>query len=75
MPDPLSDQHTGGAIAWGVGEAPTLALALMVTVQWLRQDRRETERLDRQAERDNDAELTAYNEGLARLAGRDQERR
>jgi putative copper resistance protein D len=47
----------------------------MVTVQWLRQDRRETERLDRQAERDNDAELTAYNEGLARLAGRDQERR
>jgi cytochrome c oxidase assembly factor CtaG/putative copper export protein len=75
VPDPLSDQHTGGAIAWGVGEAPTLALALMVTVQWLRQDRRETERLDRQAERDNDAELTAYNEGLARLAGRDQERR
>lgn len=44
----------------------------MVTVQWLRQDRRETERLDRQAERDHDAELTAYNERLARLAARDR---
>lgn len=72
LPDPLADQQKGGAIAWGVGEAPTLALALMVTVQWLRQDRRETERLDRQAERDHDAELTAYNERLARLAARDR---
>lgn len=74
LPDPLADQHKGGAIAWGVGEAPTLVLALMVTVQWLRQDRRETERLDRQAERDHDAELTAYNERLSHLAARDRGR-
>ncbi|HNQ07190.1 MAG TPA: cytochrome c oxidase assembly protein [Tetrasphaera sp.] len=72
LPDPIPDQQRGGAIAWGIGEAPTLALAIMVTIQWLRQDRRETVRLDRQADRDHDAELTAYNAYLASLAERDR---
>ena len=67
-PPPLDDQHRGGAIAWGVGEVPTLILALMVTMQWVRADRRETVRADRRAERDNDAELAAYNAHLASLA-------
>ena len=72
LPDPIPDQQRGGAIAWGIGEAPTLALAIMVTIQWLRQDRRETVRLDRQADRDHDAELTAYNAYLASLAEHDR---
>ncbi|MEI2776013.1 MAG: cytochrome c oxidase assembly protein [Tetrasphaera sp.] len=72
MTDPLGDQHIGGAIAWGVGEAPTLVLALMVTWQWVRADRRETERLDRQADRDHDAELAAYNARLADIAAHDR---
>lgn len=71
-PDPLADQQRAGAIAWGVGEAPTLVLALLVTLQWVRADRRETARADRQAERDQDAELAAYNERLAELARRDE---
>ncbi len=66
-PDPLADQHTAGEIAWGIGEAPTLILAVVVGVQWFRSEQRETARRDRQADRDGDAELRAYNERLGRL--------
>lgn len=67
MTDPLADQQRAGAIAWGIGEAPTLVLALLVVVAWVRSDRAETRRLDRQADRDGDAELAAYNAQLAHL--------
>ena len=58
-PDPLADQHRAGEIAWGVGELPTLVLAVVVAVQWFRRDEQETRRKDRQADRDGDAELQA----------------
>ena len=61
---PLADQVRGGEIAWSVGEIPTLALAILVAVMWSRDDTRETRRRDRQADRDGDAELHAYNEML-----------
>jgi cytochrome c oxidase assembly factor CtaG/putative copper export protein len=67
MTDPLGNQHEAGAVAWGIGEAPTLALTLMVAVAWVRTDRAETRRSDRRADRDGDAELTAYNAHLAEL--------
>jgi putative copper resistance protein D len=67
--DLLADQRAGGAIAWGVGELPTLVLALLVTLAWLRADGAESKRVDRQADRDDDAELKAYNAHLASLAG------
>jgi putative copper resistance protein D len=67
MTDPLGNQHEAGAIAWGIGEAPTLALTLMVALAWVRTDRAETRRSDRRADRDGDAELTAYNAHLAEL--------
>ena len=67
LTDPLADQHTAGEIAWGIGEAPTLTLAVVVAVQWYRRDRRETARRDRMADRDGDAELAAYNARLAQL--------
>ena len=70
--DPLADQRTGGSIAWAIGELPTLALALIVAVQWARADKVETVRRDRRADRDSDAELTAYNARLARIAERDE---
>jgi putative copper resistance protein D len=66
-PDPLLDQHRAGEIAWGFGEAPTLFLAVVVAFQWFRTDQRETRRKDRQADRDGDAELNAYNAYLSRL--------
>ena len=64
----LADQHTGGAIAWGLAELPTLVMAVIVAYQWSRSDDREAARADRQADRDGDAELVAYNARLARLA-------
>lgn len=68
VPDLLTDQKTGGSVAWAIGELPTLALALIVSVQWATADRKESRRHDRQADRDGDAELAAYNERLARLS-------
>ena len=71
LADPLADQRAGGAIAWGVGEAPTLVLAVAVAWQWWVSDRRETARRDRRIDRDGDAELEAYNAHLADLSRRD----
>ncbi len=68
--DLLADQRAGGAIAWGIGELPTLILAMLVTAAWVRSDRAESTRLDRQADRDDDAELKAYNAHLGALSGR-----
>jgi putative copper resistance protein D len=68
---PLEDQNTGGGIAWGIGELPTLVLALVVAIQWSRSDDKEQKRKDRAADRSGDAELAAYNEMLAATAARD----
>ena len=65
--DALADQQTGGGIAWGIGEFPTLVLAAVLAVQWSRSDTREAKRSDRAADRD-DAALDAYNAMLARMA-------
>ncbi|MFM1964361.1 MAG: hypothetical protein RL134_86 [Actinomycetota bacterium] len=65
--DPLADTKFGGQIAWGISEIPMLFMILMVAWQWSRSDDREARRRDRQADRDGDAELTAYNERLAAL--------
>lgn len=70
--DPLQDTLLGGQIAWGVGEIPTLIVLIVIAVQWARSDDRDAKRLDRQADRDGDAELAAYNEHLARLGRRSQ---
>jgi cytochrome c oxidase assembly factor CtaG/putative copper export protein len=67
----LLDQQTGGAVAWGIGEVPTLLVAIGVAVMWSRSDQRETKRVDRAADRNNDADLTAYNDMFAKLAERD----
>lgn len=74
MTDPLQDQKEAGAFAWGIGEAPTVALTLMVAIAWVRSDRIETRRKDRQADRDGDAELAAYNEHLKNLRERGDRR-
>ncbi|WP_372461515.1 cytochrome c oxidase assembly protein [Actinacidiphila acidipaludis] len=68
----LGDQTTGGAIAWAFSEVPTLVVLLALLAQWYRSDTRAAARADRQAGRDNDAELTAYNAYLAQLAAADR---
>lgn len=73
MPDPLADQVMAGEIAWGVGELPTITLAVIVAYQWMKSDAAEQRRIDRQADRDDDAELKAYNEMLAANRARYEE--
>jgi putative copper resistance protein D len=70
-PSALLDQQMGGAVAWGIGEVPTVLVAIGVAVQWSRSDARESKRTDRAADRNNDADLTAYNDMFAKLAERD----
>ena len=65
LESPWKDQFRAGEIAWGVGEVPTLILALLVARNWVQADKAETTRTDRQARRDGDAELAAYNAWLA----------
>ena len=70
VPDPLADTRFGGGVAWGLGEIPTLFLLVALVIQWSRADDREARRIDRQADRDDNAELRAYNEYLAGLNSR-----
>jgi len=69
--DLLGDQHLGGSIAWAAGEIPLVVVMLALLIQWQRSDRRTATRLDRAADRDNEADLAAYNAMLAELARRD----
>ena len=69
--DLLGDQRLGGGIAWAAGEVPLVVVMIALLVQWTRSDRRTAKRLDRAADRDDDAELAAYNAMLAELARRD----
>ena len=68
---PIADQQTGGAIAWGIGELPTAALTLIVSVQWARADKRDATRLDRASDRNNNQDVDDYNAMLAKLAARE----
>jgi cytochrome c oxidase assembly factor CtaG/putative copper export protein len=71
-PTPMQDQYAAGGIAWSVGEIPTVTMAIIVAIMWSRSDGREAKRKDRQADRDGDAELAAYNEQLGALARSDR---
>ena len=67
LTDALADQKTGGGIAWGIGEVPTVLLAIITAVSWSRSDEKETKRRDRQADRTDEAELKAYNAMLTKM--------
>ena len=64
---PLGDQQNGGAIAWGIGELPTIALAIIVSWQWFKSDRRDSVRLDRASDRSGNKDLDNYNQMLDRI--------
>ena len=71
LTDTLADTRNAGAIAWGFGEIPTLVVAIVLGFQWARSDEREARRMDRRADLDGDAELSAYNARLARMNAAD----
>ena len=68
----LSDQHTGAALGWLMGEIPILLALIATFIQWMRVDSREARRIDRAADRaaamGEDDELAKYNKYLAKLA-------
>jgi putative copper resistance protein D len=70
--DLVGDQRLGGGMAWAAGEIPLAVVMIALLVQWSSSDRRTARRLDRAADRDEDADLVAYNAMLAELARRDR---
>ncbi|WP_006241283.1 cytochrome c oxidase assembly protein [Mycolicibacterium tusciae] len=73
--DLLGDQRLGGGIAWAAGELPLVIVIVALLIQWRRSDDRTAKRLDRAADRDDDADLAAYNAMLAELARREDQQR
>lgn len=70
--DLLGDQRLGGGIAWSAGEVPLVLVLIALLVQWRRSDQRISTRMDRAADRDEDADLKAYNAMLAKLSEREE---
>lgn len=66
-PSAIADQQIGGAVMWGIGEVPTVIMAVIAAYQWWRSDQKESRRQDRKADLDDDAELKAWNRMYARL--------
>jgi putative copper resistance protein D len=76
--DLLADQRAAGSIAWAMGEIPILLALVATFIQWMRDDKRETKRIDRNEARlaamGEPDELAQYNKYLSSLASRDSER-
>jgi len=74
LSDLLVDQHTGGAVGWAMGEIPILIALVATFIQWVREDKKETKRIDRAEDRaaamGEDDELAKYNKYLAELERR-----
>lgn len=70
----LSDQHTGGSIAWAFGEIPTFIVLVALVFQWFMEDERSAKRRDRRADRataeGKPDDLADYNAYLASLEAR-----
>lgn len=62
-------QVRGATIMWAIAELPTVAYAMIVTIQWMRSEDRRARQWDRKADRDGESELAAYNAYLAGLHG------
>ena len=72
----LADQNTGGAIGWAMGEIPILIALVATFIQWVREDRKETRRIDRAEDRaaamGEDDDLAKYNKYLSELRRLDE---
>ena len=66
--DLLSDQKTGAAIGWAMGEIPIVIALIATFIQWVRTDAREAKRADKRSSID----LAEYNDYLKQLADRDK---
>ena len=78
LPDLLADQSAGGTIGWAMGEIPILLALVATFILWVRDDKRETVRIDRNEARlaamGEPDELAQYNAYLNTLSKRDSRR-
>ena len=76
LTDLLADQRIGGSIGWAMGEVPILIALVAVFISWMRDDSRETKRIDKNTARaaamGQPDELATYNKYLQDLAQRDR---
>ena len=76
LTDLLADQNAGGSIGWAMGEIPIILALIATFIQWMRDDKRETKRIDRNEARlaamGEPDELAQYNNYLSQLQRRDQ---
>jgi putative copper resistance protein D len=75
--DLLADQNKGGAIGWAMGEVPILLALVATFIQWMRDDSREANRIDkntaRMAAMGQPDELAQYNQYLSELSKKDKD--
>jgi cytochrome c oxidase assembly factor CtaG len=71
----LDDQNAGGSVGWAMGEIPMLLALISTFILWMREDKRETDRIDRNEARlaamGEPDELAQYNSYLNKLQERD----
>jgi putative copper resistance protein D len=74
--DLLADQHAAGSVAWAMGEIPVLLAITATFIQWMRDDSRETKRIDRNEARmaamGEPDDLAQYNNYLSKLQRRSE---
>ena len=74
--DLLVDQHAAGSVAWAMGEIPVLLAITATFIQWMRDDTRETKRIDRNEARmaamGEPDDLAQYNNYLSKLQRRSE---
>jgi len=71
----LDDQRAGGSVSWAMGEIPIILALIATFILWMRDDAKETRRIDRNEERKaamgEPDELAQYNEYLKSLSTRE----
>jgi putative copper resistance protein D len=72
----LDDQRAGGSVSWAMGEIPIILALIATFILWMREDAKETRRIDRNEERKaamgEPDELAQYNEYLKSLNTREE---
>ena len=72
----LDDQRAGGSVSWAMGEIPIILALIATFILWMRDDAKETRRIDRNEERKaamgEPDELAEYNAYLKSLSTREE---
>jgi putative copper resistance protein D len=72
----LDDQRAGASVSWAMGEIPIILALIATFILWMRDDAKETRRIDRNEERKaamgEPDELAQYNEYLKTLNAREE---